>query len=108
MQPEQQEAPGQEGGAPDDQESGGIAETLTEVDSKLAKIAELVGSDPQLPDEAKQAFASALESYRSGLQIVMEVAKGGGGGSPQGPAATSPEAGGNPNAVPASPAGVRR
>ncbi len=92
-----QEAPAQE---------GGVTETLVEVDAKLAKLVQFVGQAAQVPEEAKAAFAQALEAYRSGLEIVMAAAQGGGG--PQGPAAVAPEQGGAQGAVPMTPAGVKR
>lgn len=91
-----QEAPAQEG--------GGVAETLTAVDAQLSKIAQFAGQSPQMPEEAKAAFASALEAFRAGLEIVTGAA----GHGAQGPAAVAPEQGGAQGAVPMTPAGVKR
>lgn len=97
--PEQDAPAGQNSG-------GGVAEALVQADAMLAKIAKATSAAEQVPEEAKAAFATALEAFRGGLEIVMEAARGGGRAQPSGAAA--PEAGGAPGAVPVSPAGVQR
>ncbi len=86
---------------------GGVTEVLVETDANLASIAKMTAQNEQIPDEVKAYFQQASDSYRQGLQALQEVA-GGGGGAPGGPGAVAPEAGGNPGAVPMTPAGVKR
>ena len=80
------------------QAEGGAAEKLVALDKEFSTV---VGALTQadIPDEAKQAFGSALEAWRGGLEILMS----GEGGTPEGPQPTTPEQGGNPNAVPMNP-----
>lgn len=91
--------------APAPAAQGGMAETLIEVDEKLSRLAKAVIENPEVPDEAKEAFGAALEAYRGGVEMVMAAA---GGGAPGGQGVVTPEAGGNRGAVPAGPQGVRR
>jgi len=92
-----QGAPAPEGGGA----GGGIGDVLQDVDGKLSKIAQMTGQS-SIPDEAKAAFAQASEAFRAGLEIVMQLAEGGGGQpAPQG-GTVSPEQGGSQGAVPMS------
>lgn len=95
-------------GAPQGQpggEVGGFAGALLEVDGKLSKLTQAVGSNDKIPDEAKQAFGAALEAYRQGVELLRAAS---GGGQEEGGGAVAPEAGGARGAVPMSPAGVQR
>ena len=96
----------QGGGAPAG--GGGITEVLVETDANLASVAKMMAQNEKIPDEVKALFAQASEAYRQGLTALQEVAGGGGGGAPGGPGAVAPEAGGNPGAIPMTPAGVKR
>lgn len=99
-----EEAPAPEGGA-----GSGVTEVLVETDANLAAVAKQVAKNQQIPDEVKGLFAQASELYRQGLQALSDVAGGGGTeAAPGGPGAVAPEAGGNPGAVPMTPAGVKR
>ncbi len=98
-QPEQPDQGGGGGG-------GGIVEVLTQTDKNLFQIAKAVSANGQIPDEIKQAFQTALESFRQGLQAMT-----GGGGAPggqppqgEGPGVVSPEQG----ASGAQPMSMRR
>jgi hypothetical protein len=90
---DEQAAPAQGAGG----DGGGIVDVLQQLDQGLFKVNEALKSGPA-PDEAKAAFQQALESFRQGLEILT-----GGGEAAEGPSqTTTPEQGGNPNAVPMS------
>lgn len=74
---------------------GGVAEAIVETDKNLAAMAKAAESNPEFPPEAKEALLAARDAFRAFVSAVT-----GGGEGPQGPAAVSPEAGANPNAVP--------
>lgn len=87
-----QGAPAEGGGAGS---GGGITDVLSKLDAGLYQVTEALKTGPA-PDEAKAAFQTALESFRQGLEILT-----GGGEAQEGPSqTTTPEQGGNPNAVP--------
>ncbi len=73
--------------AGDTSEQGGITQALVETDKNLFKISQIVAQNPQIPDEIKSAFQSALDSYRQGLSALT------GGGGQAGPANATPEQG---------------
>lgn len=100
-----EEAPAPQGGGAG---GGGVTEVLVETDANLAAVAKQMAKNQQIPDEVKALFAQASEAYRQGLQALSEVAGGGAEPAPGGPGAVAPEAGGNPGAVPMTPAGVKR
>lgn len=69
----------------------GAEDPLKKLEAALADVAS------QAPDEAKEAFAAALDAFRQGL----EIAAGGGSSSPANQAVTM-EQGGSKGAVPMS------
>lgn len=81
--------PGAEGG--EEVEEQGGSDPLKKLEAALADVAD------QAPDEAKEAFAAALDAFRQGL----ELAAGGGGGAPANQAVTM-EQGGSKGAIPMS------
>lgn len=60
---------------------GDVVEALMGLEKGLASVTEAAGSDPNFPEEAKAAFAAALDAYRQGLEALS------GGGQPSGPVA---------------------
>lgn len=83
----------QEGGA----SGGGITEVLQQLDAGLYKVATTLAQSQGAPEEAKAAFQAASQAFRQGIEILT------GGGQGQAPQqTTTPEQGGNPNAVPVS------
>jgi hypothetical protein len=84
---------GAEGGG-----GGSAVDALMSLEKGLSSVAEAAGRDPQFPEEAKAAFASALDAFRQGLEILS------GGGAPSGPVAMEAGASG---ARPVSPGGPR-
>lgn len=77
-------------GAPPEEAGGGITQALVETDKSLFKISQLVGQNPEVPDEVKAAFQAALDAYRQGLSALTG---GGEGGSAPAPANASVEQG---------------
>lgn len=75
-------------GAPEEG-GGGITQALVETDKSLFKISQLVGQNPEVPDEVKAAFQASLDAFRQGLESLT----GGGSGSAPVPANASPEQG---------------
>lgn len=91
MAEEQATPPADNGGGGD----GGIEQVLQGIADGLAKVNDTLGSSGA-PDEAKAAFAAALQSFQEGMEILQN-----GGQDPGGPSqTTTPEQGANPNAVP--------
>ncbi len=95
MPPESAQAPAPGG------EGGGIADAIAQTDAMVTKIVEAVSQSGQLPDEVKQAFQGAGESWKGAVQALTGAA--GGGESPDGgPGAVPAEAGASGGAVPMS------
>jgi phytoene/squalene synthetase len=92
---DEQAAPAQDAGGGD----GGIEQVLQAIGDGLAKVNEAMASAQGAPEEAKSAFAAAQQAFQQGLDALQA------GDSDQGQApsqTTTPEQGGNPNAVPMS------
>jgi hypothetical protein len=83
-----QQAPAEAGGQPAQEQGGGIVEALTGLDKGLFQITTAVTENPQVPEEAKAAFQSALQAFRKGLEMLTS---GGGQPAPSGP--VTPEQG---------------
>jgi hypothetical protein len=77
---------------------------IQSVGKGLEMISQIMDKVPDTPPEAKDKMAAALENFNGAIEILT------GGGQqeqpPQGP--STPEQGGAPGAVPASPAGMPR
>ncbi len=97
MPPESAQAPAPGG------EGGGIADAIAQTDAMISKITEAVTQNAQLPDEVKQAFQGAAESWKGAVQALTGAAGGGEQGPPDGgPGAVPAEAGASGGAVPMS------
>tara|TARA_R110000868_G_scaffold9394_2_gene46916 strand:- start:5047 stop:5340 length:294 start_codon:yes stop_codon:yes gene_type:complete len=64
------EAPMQ-GAAEEGQEGGSPAEMVSAAGAMLTKIAEVTAQDDGVPEEAKKAFAAALQAFTAGAQALQ-------------------------------------
>lgn len=78
---------------------GDVAGQVAQLGSQLEQFVSAI-SEADAPDEAKQAFAAALEAFKAGFEALS-----GGGG--QGGGVATPEQGAS-GAVPMSHGGMRR
>ena len=73
--------------AEESQEPQDPASVLAEAGDSLQKAVMLITQDKSVPDEAKKAFAAALDAFSQGAQLLQ------GGGAPDAGGPVSPEQG---------------
>jgi hypothetical protein len=80
-------------------QQGDIGKMISNVGQGLAMLADLVGKTPGVDPSIPERFGGLVQEFTS---LIEAISGGEGGQAPQQPmGTTSPEAGGNPNAMPA-------
>lgn len=89
------------------QKSGGASELIVGVDAGLSKLVAMLDQAQGVDPKIKESIGNALQMYRQGVESLLASDPNQKGMPEQGPMkkpmpsqSASPEAGGNPNAVP--------